>query len=245
MPLTAESVVFGIEHLDCLADADLIAFDSETTGLQPTLGGLRLLQLGAPKRPVVVIDCWELDHDDWLKLRSFFAVERTYLAHNAVFDIGWLQEHAIHLAGKVRCTMLASKLLTNGIPNLKHGLGVVVERYLQRELSKELQASDWSAPQLSREQLAYAAADVQALLDLHGVGRAPSSCAIAECVGPGVPLPTGDGADAARRFAVQQAAAGGTARKPGGGHRHLRGAVRGGAGCSTAGGAQIAPRRGR
>lgn len=62
--------------------------------------------------------------------------------------------------------MLASKLLSNGIPNLKHGLGFVVKRYLERELSKELQASDWSAPVLSKEQLAYAAADVQALLDL-------------------------------------------------------------------------------
>lgn len=174
MPISARSVpnedalpvLFGIEHLSVLEDADLVAFDSETTGLQPVVGGLRLLQLGAADRAIVVIDCWELNSVDWDVLRAFFAVKRTYIAHNAVFDLGWLQEHGIHVQGTTYCTMIASKLLNNGIPNLKHGLGFVVQRYLGRELSKELQASDWSAPELSKEQLAYAAADVQALLDL-------------------------------------------------------------------------------
>jgi DNA polymerase I-like protein with 3'-5' exonuclease and polymerase domains len=159
-------VLFGVNNLHKLADANVIAFDSETTGLQPVVGGLRLLQIGATDCAVVVIDCWELDDSGWQEVRDFFAVTRTYIAHNAVFDLGWLQEHGIVPNGVTYCTMLASKLLTNGIPNLKHGLGFVVERYLDRTLSKELQASDWSASVLSKEQLAYAAADVQALLDL-------------------------------------------------------------------------------
>jgi DNA polymerase I-like protein with 3'-5' exonuclease and polymerase domains len=159
-------VLFGVEHLWKVAPSVTVAFDSETTGLQPVVGGLRLLQIGARDRAIVVIDCWELDERDWQTVRDFFATPRTYIAHNAVFDLGWLQEHGIYPNGTTYCTMLASKLLNNGIPNLKHGLGFVVQRYLERELSKELQASDWSAPVLSREQLAYAAADVQALLDL-------------------------------------------------------------------------------
>ena len=159
-------VLFGIDHLSALDGAEVVAFDSETTGLQPELGGLRLLQIGAAGRCVVVIDCWELSAAEWELLREFFAVKRTYIAHNAVFDLGWLQEHGIVPQGITYCTMIASKLLNNGIPNLKHGLGFVVQRYLGHELSKELQASDWSAPELSKEQLAYAAADVQALLDL-------------------------------------------------------------------------------
>ena len=162
-------VLFGIEHLACLDDAEVVAFDSETTGLQPVRGGLRLLQLGASGRAVVVIDCWELSTADWALVAEFFTTKRTYIAHNAVFDLGWLQQHDIVPVGITYCTMLASKLLTNGVPNLKHGLGVVVQRYLGRELDKELQASDWSAPVLSRDQLAYAAADVQALLDLDRV----------------------------------------------------------------------------
>lgn len=159
-------VLFGVEHLWKVAPSVTVAFDSETTGLQPVVGGLRLLQIGARDRAIVVIDCWELDERGWQTVRDFFATPRTYIAHNAVFDLGWLQEHDIYPNGTTYCTMLASKLLSNGIPNLKHGLGFVVQRYLERELSKELQASDWSAPELSKEQLAYAASDVQALLDL-------------------------------------------------------------------------------
>jgi ribonuclease D len=49
--------LFGIEHLATLRDAKLIAFDCETTQLQPEEGKMRLLQLATFERPPVVIDC--------------------------------------------------------------------------------------------------------------------------------------------------------------------------------------------
>ena len=154
--------LYGINNLEKLATATTIAFDCETVGLQPERGKLRLLQLAARGLPAVIIDCWDLDNSGWDKLAEFFA----RIAHNAVFDLGWLQEHNLHPKGLVKCTMLASKLLNNGIPNLKHGLAAVSERYLKRELSKEQQLSDWNAPVLSASQLDYAAEDVRVLLEL-------------------------------------------------------------------------------
>jgi DNA polymerase III epsilon subunit-like protein len=85
----------GIEHLHTLDDATLVAFDCETTQLQPKMGGMRLLQLGAPGKLPVVLDCFLLDDNDWIEVEEFFSVERTWVAHNAVFELGWLQEHEI------------------------------------------------------------------------------------------------------------------------------------------------------
>ena len=158
----------GIEYLHTLQNATTVAFDCETTGLQPKFGGLRLLQLAAIDRSPVVIDCWELDDDDWIKLENFFSIKRYWLAHNAVFDLGWLQEHELYPHGDVLCTMLASRILTNGLPNVKHGLQHVVQRNLGYEISKEQQASDWSK-ELTKEQMYYAAKDVAVLVELDGV----------------------------------------------------------------------------
>ena len=157
----------GIEHLHTLFNATTVAFDCETTGLQPVYGGLRLLQLGALDRMPVVIDCWDLEDHHWQDLEDFFSVKRYWLAHNAVFDLGWLQEHELYPEGDVLCTMLASRILTNGLPNLKHGLQHVVKRYLKLEISKEEQKSDWTGD-LTPSQLDYAAYDVELLTQLDG-----------------------------------------------------------------------------
>ena len=163
----------GIEHLSKISTAQSLCFDTETLQLQPERGRLRLLQLGARDRDtIVLIDCFELDKSDWITLRQFFgSPKRHWLAHNAVFDLGWLQEHDIYPAGWPSCSMLASRLLLNGRPNTKHGLDSVVKRYLKdangkpKELSKEQQRSDWSGD-LTKEQLDYAANDVAALMEL-------------------------------------------------------------------------------
>ena len=162
------NVFHGIEHLPKLGNNVSIAFDTETLQLQPELGKLRLIQLGSlVNKAIVVIDCWELDTDDWQKLKLFFTNgERFWCAHNAVFDIAWLQEHGIYLRGRVACTMLASKIFYNGIPKLKHNLKDVAKRVLKIDVDKEEQKSDWGAINLTKEQLDYAARDVEVLMQL-------------------------------------------------------------------------------
>lgn len=156
----------GIEFLHWLEGSKVIAFDTETTALKPKTGGLRLLQLAAPGKPVVVIDLWDLEDEDWVELRQFFGAreDREWYAHNATFDLGWLQQHDIYPEGEVFCTMLASRLLENGIPNVRNGLAPACKRYLKIEVSKEEQASDWSKAELSESQKTYAANDVRILL---------------------------------------------------------------------------------
>ena len=133
------SVYQGISELHRLHTAHSIAFDTETLQLQPEEGKLRLIQLGSfSSRTIVIIDCFELEKIDWNYLEDFFnSMDRYWIAHNAVFDLGWLQEHDIHPRGKVRCSMLASRLLTNGIPQTKHGLDALAKRQLDMNISKE------------------------------------------------------------------------------------------------------------
>ena len=165
------SVYYGISELKRLQTAHSLAFDTETLQLQPEEGKLRLIQLGCfSSRTIVVIDCFELERSDWNYLEEFFTgTNRYWLAHNAVFDLGWLQEHGIHPQGFVRCSMLASRLLTNGIPQTKHGLDALAKRQLDMDISKEQQKSNWGAENLSKEQLIYAAKDIEVLLELDQV----------------------------------------------------------------------------
>ena len=162
---------FGVEHLDKVFHATTIAFDTETLQLQPEIGKLRLLQFGAEStKSIVVIDLFNTDEDGLEKIDQFFENgQRNWIAHNAVFDLAWLQESGFKLSGRVYCTMLASKLISNGWPNMKHGLAHLAKRYLDKDISKEQQRSDWSVPVLSKEQLEYAAKDVEILLELDAV----------------------------------------------------------------------------
>ena len=165
------SVYYGIQELKRLQTAHSLAFDTETLQLQPEEGKLRLIQLGCySSRTIVVIDCFELERSDWNYLEEFFSgTNRFWLAHNAVFDIAWLQEQGIHINGFVRCSMIASRLLTNGIPQTKHGLDALAKRQLNMEVSKEQQKSNWGLETLSKEQLTYAAKDIEILLELDNV----------------------------------------------------------------------------
>ena len=166
--MTDYTVHIGIEHLSELDTCVSLALDTETLQLQPEKGKLRLIQFGSlARKTIVLIDCHKLDDIGWGRLRHFFSNgERFWLAHNAIFDLGWLQEHNLYPRGRVRCSMIASKLLYNGMPGVKHSLAQVVKRVLKENLDKEQQASDWGAPVLSQEQLEYAANDVIALLEL-------------------------------------------------------------------------------
>ncbi|WP_291810945.1 DNA polymerase [Limnobacter sp.] len=164
-------IYYGVEHLDKLQTATEIAFDTETLQLQPEAGKLRLLQFGSEvRKTIVIVDLFKTDDDEWSKIDTFFENgDRNWIAHNAVFDLGWLQACGFKLYGRAYCTMIASKLLNNGIPNLKHGLVHLAKRYLELDISKEEQTSDWSAPDLSESQLAYAAKDVEVLLQLQAL----------------------------------------------------------------------------
>ena len=161
------TVHFGVENLKLLTTCTSICFDTETLQLKPESGKLRLLQLGSTARKtIVLIDLFQTDEDGFGEIDRFFAgPERFWLAHNAAFDLGWLDVYGWHPKGQVRDSMLASRLLTNGMSQVKNRLADVAKRILGVEVDKEQQRSDWSGD-LSQEQLDYAAKDVELLCEM-------------------------------------------------------------------------------
>ena len=84
--------------------------------------------------------------------------------HFARFDVAVLQ-HALGITvAPVRCTKIAAKLVRTFTD--RHGLRDLCKELLGIELNKQQQSSDWGAPELTPEQLAYAASDV---LHLHAL----------------------------------------------------------------------------
>ena len=155
----------GAQHLDKLATAGTVAFDCETLQLAPEEGKLRLLQFAAGDI-CLVIDLFASSPEDYEAIGEFFKQERFWVAHNAVFDLGWLQCYGWEPAGEVRCTMLMNRLITNGKKS-KFGnkLVEVCQKWLKIELDKTEQTSDWSQS-LTESQLEYAAKDAVVLLRL-------------------------------------------------------------------------------
>jgi DNA polymerase-1 len=106
------------------------------------------------------VDCFAADP------RPLFPIlaEKVLIAHNALFDLGFLSRLGF-VPGHVRCTMLQAQLLTAGTRE-PCTLRACARRELGRDFAKDLQRSDWSRT-LSAEQLDYAAADAGVLLPLY------------------------------------------------------------------------------
>ena len=145
-------------------ESDLIGLDLETTGLDPRQHRIRLLSLHTD-RGTWLIDCFQVDPSPLFELLA----EKTLIGHNLVFDLQFLM-HLGFQPGPVSDTMLLSRLIhgTRQVPKF-HSLAKCAERELGEILDKSEQKSEWSAPDLTPEQLRYAARDVDILPQLHEV----------------------------------------------------------------------------
>ena len=132
----------------------LVGLDLETTGLSPISAQARLLSLSADTGPALVIDLFAIGglHQVKAELVGLAAV-----CHNATFDMGFLWRAGVELAAD--CSMLAYHVLTGERAKLKD----LAEKYAGLTLDKGQQLSDWSAPELTEEQLQYAALDAVAV----------------------------------------------------------------------------------
>ncbi len=127
-----------------------IGLDTETTGLNPRSDQLCLLQL-CNGSEVLILDVRFIV--DLTPLQPILE-QYSLVAHNAVFDMSVLAVRGVKLS--LDCTLLAHHVLTGE----KQSLKALAQHYMDLELDKTEQASEW-AGNLDPAQLAYAAYDAE------------------------------------------------------------------------------------
>ena len=138
----------------------LVAFDLETTGLDPLVEQPRLLSVAPfPTGRTLVIDLWAIGGLEGLRaeLKDLQGV-----AHNASFDLAFLTKAGVYLS-TVDCTLIAGHIA--GVETGSLSLEKIAQSFLGRKVDKGLQASDWHGP-LTSEQISYAAKDSEMVRDL-------------------------------------------------------------------------------
>ena len=151
-----------------LSSEPILGFDTETTELDPYRGELRLVQLSG-RKDTVVVDLRAFPNKAELQpLKDLLAAEAPRkIAHNAKFDAKWVGHHLGVEVGGIFDTYLASQLIAAGESERRHGLADVAQFFLGTEMDKAEQLSDWSAAELSRSQIEYAARDAAIMPGLH------------------------------------------------------------------------------
>lgn len=154
--------------VDGFARAPLIAWDAETSGLDWRRDRLATCQLFSEDVGVVVVS---LGARPPVRLKALLedpGVEKVF--HHAPFDLRFMVNAWAAQPTSIRCTKVASKLLSPDAPNDVHSLQHLCLRYLGVKLEKgAVRTSDWLADELTAEQLDYATRDVlylPALLDV-------------------------------------------------------------------------------
>jgi ribonuclease D len=140
----------------------VVAIDTETMGLDVRRDRLCLVQLSSGDGTCHLVRFSGRDYRAPNLCRLLTDASTLKLFHFARFDLATLRHHLGVGCGPVYCTKIASRLARTYTD--RHGLKDLCQDLLGIDLSKHAQSSDWGAPQLSQEQMSYAANDV---LHLH------------------------------------------------------------------------------
>src|ERR1700761_6039479 len=156
----ASAISDAISEID---RAHILAIDTETSGLDPHVDELILLQIATPER-VFIFDVRCLPKDT-LKthLKPILENERVLkILHNANFDYKFIKTNANIRVTPIFDTFLAHNLLSAGT-HLPGGLKGIAKLYFDVDLEKSIRLSFKTLTHLEREHLEYAATDAALL----------------------------------------------------------------------------------
>ena len=119
-----------------------IAFDFETHGIDPTSGSIRSIAI-SNDYGTVAIDIEKLNKNDRLRLTKWL-LRQKLIAHNAVFDAGWIYAKTGQMPDIEACTLVLFKLLsTEGYLGQRWGLKSAMTDILGWPESNEVDLYKW------------------------------------------------------------------------------------------------------
>jgi DNA polymerase-1 len=154
-------------YLTEIKQAKILAVDTETTGLDPHVDKLRLIQIAAAGLPVLVIDCFSFFLSGINIIKDILETRAVKIFQNAKFDLQFFMAVQVY-PYPVFDTMLAAQLLRTSGGASRVGLDSLAQHYLNETLPKDEQKSDWQN-KLTESQFEYAANDADVLLRLREV----------------------------------------------------------------------------
>lgn len=148
------------EFLEVCTNNGYVCVDTETTGLDYRTAELCTIQLFCDNQAVIIK--YE-SQKDYVYLKELLLSKNIMkVFHNAVFDVSFLMRNLkLDKFGKVVCTKISAKLI-RGLEQ-KNSLKNLLKQYLDVEMDKSQQLSDWTVDKLSEEQKQYAINDVKYL----------------------------------------------------------------------------------
>ncbi len=156
-----------LTHLSAGGEKGSLSVDCEMMGLKPIRDRLCLVQMCDENRNVTLLQI-EPDQQEAPNLKILLeAPNITKLFHFARADLSFLRYQLGILVNPVFCTKIASKLARTYTD--RHGLREVAREFLNIDLNKNQQSSDWGRNNLSPEQVEYAANDVLHLIEIKNV----------------------------------------------------------------------------
>lgn len=163
--LFCQGDVSDVHREQILKECSYIAMDTETTGLNAENDSLSIIQIYDGTNFYIV----KFDASIKPKNINLLLADKklTKVFHHAPFDLSFLVHHLVtSKVNNVVCTKIAYKLL-HGTTN-KSSLRDLTKKYLNVNLDKTQQLSNWSQSELTNEQIAYAINDVRYLMLLWG-----------------------------------------------------------------------------
>ncbi len=154
-------------HKNDLSDgidfSNIIAADCEMMGLQPNRDPLCLIQLYDGEGDCHLVQFIDKNFEA-PNLKKLLSSDKTFIFHYARHDLAAIKHDLDVKIKNVYCTKISSKIARTYSQG--HGYKDLCKELLNVDISKKQQSSDWSNPDLSVEQINYAATDVIYLHDI-------------------------------------------------------------------------------